>query len=177
MQTQGNIFSIGNKHPDIAADAYIAPGAQVIGDVTIGAGSSVWFNCVLRGDVNTITVGVRSNIQDGTVVHVSTKTHPTTIGNDVLIGHMALVHGCILQDWSFVGMGSIVMDGCVIEEDGMLAAGAMLTPNKVIKKGELWGGRPAQLMRMISPEQIARNREAAPRYANLAQRYRSDLQT
>ncbi|MEO0412593.1 MAG: gamma carbonic anhydrase family protein [Pseudomonadota bacterium] len=174
--TTGNVFSLGAKTPNIAGDVFLAPGAQIIGDVTIGAGTSVWFNCVLRGDVHVIEVGERTNIQDGTVVHVSRKTHGTYIGNDVLIGHMAMIHGCTLKDWSFVGLGAIVMDGCVIEEDGMLAAGGMLTPGKTIGKGELWGGRPAKFMRALSEEEIAKNRKASPGYADLAQVYRTDLQ-
>lgn len=175
--TKGNIFALGAQNPNIADDAFIAPGAQIIGDVTIGAGSSIWFNCVLRGDVQVIEVGQRTNIQDGTVVHVTRKTHGTFIGNDVLIGHMAMIHGCTLKDWSFVGLGAIVMDGCVIEEDGMLAAGGMLTPGKTIGKGELWGGRPAKLMRKLSDDEIAKNRKAAPGYADLAQVYRTDLES
>lgn len=171
----GNVFSLGDKHPNIADDVFIAPGAQVIGDVTIGQGSSIWFNCVLRGDVHVIKVGARTNIQDGTVVHVSRRTHGTYIGDDVLIGHMAMIHGCTLNDWSFVGLGAIVMDGCVIETDGMLAAGAMLTPGKTVRKGELWGGRPAKFMRKLTDEQIAANRKAAPGYASLAQVYRTDF--
>ncbi|MEM7570434.1 MAG: gamma carbonic anhydrase family protein [Pseudomonadota bacterium] len=173
--TTRNVFSLGDKHPALASDVFIAPGAQVIGDVTIGAGSSIWFNCVLRGDVQVIDVGERTNIQDGTVVHVTRKTHGTFIGNDVLIGHMAMIHGCTLKDWSFIGLGAIVMDGCVVEEDGMLAAGAMLTPGKTVGKGELWGGRPAKLMRTLTNEQIEKNRKAAPGYAALAQVYRTDL--
>lgn len=173
--TTGNVFSLGGKHPDIADNVFIAPGAQVIGNVSVGAGTSIWFNCVLRGDVQVIEVGERSNIQDGTVVHVTRKTHGTFIGSDVLVGHMAMIHGCTLKDWSFVGLGAIVMDGCVIEEDGMLAAGGMLTPGKTIGKGELWGGRPAKFMRKLSDEEIAKNRKASPGYAALAQVYRTDL--
>lgn len=174
--TTGTVFALGAQRPDIADDVFIAPGSQVIGDVKIGAGSSIWFNCVLRGDVQVIEVGERSNIQDGTVVHVTRKTHGTFIGNDVLIGHMAMIHGCTLKDWSFVGLGAIVMDGCVIEEDGMLAAGGMLTPGKTIGKGELWGGRPAKFMRTLSADEIAKNRKAAPGYAELAQTYRTELE-
>lgn len=173
--TKGNVFSLGAQVPVIADDVFIAPGAQVMGDVAIGAGSSIWFNCVLRGDVQCIVVGRGTNIQDGTVVHVTRKTHGTLIGDNVLIGHMAMIHGCTLKDWSFVGLGSIVMDGCVIEEDGMLAAGGMLTPGKTIGKGELWGGRPAKFMRALSKDEIAKNRKASPHYAALAQAYRTDL--
>jgi len=171
LRIQGQVFSLGDKHPSIAPDVFIASGAQIIGDVTIGAGSSIWYNCVLRADVNSIEIGKRSNVQDGTIIHVSRNTHGTTIGNDVLVGHLAIVHACTLKDWSFVGLGSIVMDGCVIEEDGMLAAGAMLTPHKTIGKGELWAGRPATLRRRLTDEQIEKNRRSAPHYARLAQDY------
>lgn len=157
--------------PEIADDVFIADGARIIGDVQIGAGSSIWFNVVLRGDVNSIRIGERSNIQDGTVVHVTRKTHGTFIGNDCLIGHMAMIHGCELKDFSFVGLGAIVMDGCVIESDGMLAAGAMLTPGKIIGSGELWAGRPARFLRHLTEEEKARNRKGAEGYAQLAEFY------
>ena len=161
--------------PDLGEDVLIFSGAQVIGRVSIGAQSSVWHNCVLRGDVNTIRVGTRSNIQDGTVIHVSTNTFPTTIGNDVLIAHMAMLHGCTLKDRCFVGIGAIVMDNCTIEEDGMLAAGGMLTPGKVIGKGELWAGRPAKFMRMLTDKELHKNRSMAGHYYNLACQHRRDL--
>jgi carbonic anhydrase/acetyltransferase-like protein (isoleucine patch superfamily) len=160
--------------PDVAPDAFIAPGAQIVGNVRIGAGASVWYNCVLRADVQTIVVGDRSNIQDGSVVHVTRKTHGTFIGSDCLIGHMAMIHGCTLEDHSFVGLGAIVMDGCVIETDAMLAAGAMLTPGKRILRGQMWGGRPAVFMRDLRPDEIARNRAGAAGYVELAQLHRRE---
>jgi carbonic anhydrase/acetyltransferase-like protein (isoleucine patch superfamily) len=169
------IYRLGALTPTIAPDAFIAPDAQIIGDVTIGAGSSVWFGCVLRGDGNFIKVGDRSNIQDGTIVHITTKLHGTTIGDDVLIGHQAIVHGCTLEDHSFVGMGATVMDGCVIESDAMLAAGALLTPGKRIARGQLWAGAPAKPLRDLTPDEIARNRKGAAGYAELAQAFRRDL--
>ena len=141
----------------------------------IAAGASVWYNCVLRADVQTIVVGARSNIQDGSVVHVTRKTHGTFIGADCLVGHMAMIHGCTLEDHSFVGLGSIVMDGCVIETDAMLAAGAMLTPGKRIPSGQLWAGRPAVYLRDLGPEDIARNRAGAAGYVELAQAHRRDI--
>ncbi len=168
--------------PRLAADAFIAPGAQVIGDVEIGAGSSVWYNCVLRGDLNHIRVGAGSNIQDGSIVHVDSGRgggtgcgHPALIGDNVLIGHLAIVHGCTLMDGSFVGMGAVVMDGCVIEPGAMLAAGALLTPGKRIPAGELWCGRPAKLMRMLGEQERALNALGAPGYALLAQAHRNAL--
>ena len=154
--------------PTLAADAYVAPGAQLIGDVRLGAGASVWYNCVLRGDVAPIVVGARSNIQDGSVVHVTRSTEGTFIGDDCLIGHLAMVHGCLLEDHSFVGLGSILMDGCVIETDAMLAAGAMLTPGKRIPRGQLWAGRPAVYVRDLTERDIARNRAGAAGYVELA---------
>ena len=156
------------KLPDIAPDAFVAPGAQVIGDVTLGAQASVWYNSVLRGDVASITVGARSNIQDGSVVHVTTRQFSTVIGSDCLIGHLAIIHGCQLDDHSFVGMGAIVMDGCVIETDGMLAAGALLTPGKRIRARELWAGRPAVHVRALTDADIARNRGGVIGYVELA---------
>ena len=161
--------------PEVADDAFIAPGARIVGNVKIGAGASVWYNCVLRADVQTIVVGDRANIQDGSVVHVTRKTHGTFIGNDCLIGHMAMVHGCTLEDHSFVGLGAIVMDGCVIETDGMLAAGAMLTPGKRIGQGEMWAGRPAKYVRDLTPDEIARNRAGAAGYVELGKAHRREM--
>jgi gamma-carbonic anhydrase len=169
------IYRLGELTPTIAADAFIAPDAQVIGDVQIGAGASIWFGCVLRGDVNFIRVGAGSNIQDGTIVHVTRKRHGTIIGDHVLIGHQCMIHGCELQDHSFIGLGATVMDACVVEPDGMVAAGALLTPGKVVKSGQLWAGAPAKYLRDLSADDIARNRAGAAGYVTLAQQYRADL--
>lgn len=169
------VHPFNNVSPSVHESAFIAPGAQVIGDVTLGPDSSVWYNCVLRGDVERIIVGARSNIQDGSVVHVTRKRHGTEIHDDVLVGHMALIHGCVLESHSFVGLGAIVMDACVIETDGMLAAGALLPPGKRIGKGELWTGRPARLTRPLSAEEIARNRAGAAGYVELAKAHRAAL--
>lgn len=168
-----SIHPFGSNMPQIEDDVFIAAGAQVIGRVRIGAGSSVWFNCVLRGDVGQITVGERTNLQDGTIVHVTGDRFDTEIGNDVLIGHGCLIHGCRLDDHAFIGMGAVVLDGAVVETDAMLAAGALLTPGKVVKSGELWAGRPARFLRALSAEDIARNRAGAAGYARLAQAYRA----
>ena len=128
--------------------AFIAETAILIGDVEVGEGASIWYHCVLRGDTNYIRVGARANVQDGTIVHVNRKTFPAIIGADVTIGHAAIIHACTLEDRAFVGMGATVLDGAVIEEGGMLAAGALLTPNKRIGRGELWQGSPARLARV-----------------------------
>lgn len=157
------IIPIHGRMPVIAASAFIAPGTTIIGDVTIGEDASIWYNCVLRGDVERITVGARSNIQDGSVVHADPGS-PTLIGDDVLIGHMAMVHGCTIADRGFVGLGAIVMNGCVIGSDAMLAAGAMLTPGKVIAPRELWSGRPATKMRDLTDTAIAGMRAGVAHY-------------
>lgn len=149
------------KTPRIHDSAFIAPGCCIIGDVEIGPDASIWYNCVIRGDSNRIVIGARTNIQDGSVVHCDSpkpkrpEGFPTVIGDDVLIGHMVMIHGCTLEDRAFVGLGSIVMDGCVVESDGMLAAGAMLTPGKRIASRQLWGGRPAAYMRDLTDAALA----------------------
>lgn len=154
------IAGFNGKFPRIHDSAFIAPGCRIIGDVEIGPDSSVWYNCVIRGDANRIVIGARTNIQDGSVVHCDSpkpgrpEGFATIIGDDVLIGHMAMVHGCILEDRAFVGLGSIVMDGCKIESDGMLAAGAMLTQGKVIKSRQMWMGRPATFARDLNDEAL-----------------------
>lgn len=167
------LYPFGGAVPQVAASAFIAPGARIIGNVTIGEDSSIWYNCVLRGDIERISVGARSNIQDGSVVHVSgaranSAGQPTIIGDDVLIGHLAMIHGCTIENHGFIGLGAIVMDGCVVEEGGMLAAGALLTPGKRIGRGELWTGRPAKLARLLTDEEVARNRYGASGYVRLA---------
>jgi gamma-carbonic anhydrase len=170
-----SLYPFGSKQPQLAADVFIAPGARIIGKVSIGAGSSIWFNCVLRGDVGRITVGARSNIQDGSIVHVTGGRFDTHIGDDVLIGHGCIIHGCRIETRAFIGMGAVVLDGATVEGDGMLAAGALLTPGKTVKTGELWAGRPAKFLRALTPEEMERNRAGAAGYARLAQAYRNEL--
>lgn len=158
--------------PRVHPTAFIAATAVLIGDVEVGEGASVWFHCVLRGDTNRIRIGARSNIQDGTIIHVNAGTFPTLIGDDVTVGHAAIVHACTLEHRAFVAMGATVLDGAVIEEAGMLAAGALLTPGKRIGRQELWQGSPARLNRVMSHEERARFDQIAIHYADLAQRYR-----
>ncbi len=161
--------------PRVAADAFLAPGATVIGDVRIGPGSSVWFGCVLRGDVWNIRVGARSNVQDGSVIHVTTGGPGTTVGDDVTIGHGCILHACTIADLGFVGMGCVLLDDAVVETHAMLAAGALLTGGKRVPTGELWAGRPARRVRELSAQEIAGIDESAARYARLAQEYRAAL--
>ncbi len=169
------ILPFGDNHPAIAPDAFVAPNATVIGDTEIGARSSIWFGVVIRGDVNSIRIGSDTNIQDGSVVHVTRAKFATEIGSGVTIGHLALVHGCRLEDNCFVGMQATVMDGCVIESQGMLAAGALLTPGKRVAAGELWAGRPARLMRRLDTDELRNITETAVHYARLGAAYQSQL--
>lgn len=169
------------KSPRLDPSAFVAPGSRLIGDIEIGSEASIWYNCVLRGDVNRIRIGARTNIQDGTVLHVDSPRpgneagHPTIIGEEVLIGHMAMVHGCILHDRAFVGLGSIVMDGCEIESDAMLAAGAMLTPGKCIPSGQLWAGRPAKYVRDLTEADLMGMKMGVQHYVALAKMHAEAL--
>lgn len=172
---QGPLWALDVLAPRVAASAFVAPNAVVVGDVTIGEESSIWFGCLLRGDDQPIRVGRRSNIQDGTIVHVNSDNLPTHIGNDVTIGHAAVIHACTIEDEGFVGMGATVLDGAVIGRRGMLAAGSLLTPGKRIGPGELWQGSPARFARRLSAEEWAGFAAIAPHYARLAARYRAGL--
>lgn len=157
--------------PTIAPDAFIAEGAVVIGDVHIGAESNVWFGCVVRGDVNHIRIGNRTNIQDGTVIHVTRKTGPTIIGSGVTIGHSVLLHACTLEDDCFIGMHSTIMDGAVVESGAWVAAGALVPPGKRILKGQIWAGNPARYLRDMKPEEVAFIPVSAQNYVDLSRDY------
>lgn len=168
----GVIMPFKGVLPTIAADCFIAPTAVVIGDVVIGAGSSVWFNTVVRGDVHEIRIGENTNIQDGTVVHVTGGKFGTYIGSGITIGHGCVLHACTLEDNCFIGMGATIMDGAVVEAGAMVAAGAVVTPGKRVKSGELWAGSPAKLMRPLSEDDIAFFPKSAANYVRLAGEYR-----
>lgn len=157
--------------PTIGPDVFIAENAVIIGDVEIGANSSIWYGCVLRGDVHSIRVGSCTNIQDGTIVHVTDGKFCTTIGSNVTIGHGAVLHGCTLEDGAFIGMRATVLDGAVVEGGAMIAAGAVVTPNKRVQRGEMWAGSPARLLRRMSEEEMANFAWSAPHYAELAGEY------
>jgi gamma-carbonic anhydrase len=158
--------------PTIAADVYVAPTAAVIGDVHIGAGSSIWFAATVRGDVNEIRIGARTNVQDGSTIHVTTGGHGTYIGDDVTIGHNAIIHACTIESLCLIGMGACLMDGVVVESRAMVAAGALVTPNKRVPAGQLWGGAPARYMRALKEQELAELAESARHYAELAAHYR-----
>lgn len=176
-----SIIPFNGKAPVIHPTAFIAPGCRIIGDVEIGEGASIWYNCVIRAEVNRVRIGARTNVQDGTVIHCDSPGDgvdrpldgfPTIIGADVLIGHMAMIHGCTLHDRAFIGLGTVVMDGCVVEGDGMLAAGALLSPGKTIPARQLWAGRPAKFMRDLDDGMVARLRAGTNRYVVNAQAHK-----
>lgn len=146
------IKSVNGKTPVIPEDCYVAENATIVGEVTMGKECSVWFNAVIRGDVNYIKMGNRVNVQDGAVIHATYKVSPTTIGNNVSIGHNAIVHGCTIHDNVLIGMGSIVMDDCIVESNSIIAAGAVVTKNTHVKSGSIYAGVPAKKVAEISPE-------------------------
>ena len=160
--------------PRLAKDVFVAPTARIIGDVEIGPDSSVWFGCTVRADVNFVRIGARTNIQDGSVIHVDSKRHPTIIGDDITIGHMALVHACTIESGAFVGMNAAIMDGAVVESGALVAAGALVTPGKRVPNGEVWAGRPARYHRSLTDRERADLRDTVERYVVLARSYMRD---
>jgi carbonic anhydrase/acetyltransferase-like protein (isoleucine patch superfamily) len=144
--------TIRGKTPQIGEDCFIAENATIVGEVSMGSQCSIWFNAVLRGDVHFIKLGNKVNIQDGAVVHCTYQKSPTTIGNNVSVGHNALVHGCTIKDNVLIGMGSIVMDDCIIESNSIIAAGAVVTKGTHVLSGTVWAGMPAKKIKDISLE-------------------------
>lgn len=173
----GPVFSLHGVTPTIAPDAFIAPTAAVIGDVVIGSETGIWFHCLVRGDMNAIRIGARTNIQDATVIHIDSGEFSTFIGDDVTVGHNAVIHACTLKNRAFVGISATVLDGAVIEEGGMLAAGGLLTPGKVIGRNELWTGSPAKLRRVMDEEERKRFDRNAEVYRALAKQFRAGLRS
>ncbi len=148
------ILPVEDKSPSWGANCFIAPNATIVGDVVMGDDCSIWFNAVLRGDVNAIRIGNRVNIQDGAVVHCTFQRTQTIIGNEVSIGHNAIVHGCVLHDRVLVGMGAIVMDNAVVHSDTIIAAGAVVLEGTVCEGGSIYAGVPAKKVKAVSPEKL-----------------------
>ncbi len=177
-----NILTYRGIAPKIDHSAFIASNAIVSGDVIIGKNVGIWFGVVIRGDVAKIRIGEGTNIQDNSVVHVTRANHaqnktgddggPTIIGKGVTIGHKAIIHACVIEDHAFIGMGSIVMDLARVESFGMLAAGAVLTPGKVIKSGQIWGGNPAKYMRDLTQGEKDYIKVSEENYIDLAREYK-----
>ena len=176
-----SIITLNGKTPKIHESAFIAPGCRIIGDVTIGAESSIWYNCVVRAEVNRIVIGARSNIQDSSVVHCDGPMpgvpdgFPTLIGDDVLVGHNVMLHGCVLLDRAFVGLSATVMNGAVIEGDAMLAAGAMLTQGKRIEARQLWAGSPARFVRDLDDAAVMGMRIGVAHYVDNAKQHMAEI--
>ncbi|MEM7226444.1 MAG: gamma carbonic anhydrase family protein [Pseudomonadota bacterium] len=172
--------------PKVDASAFVAETAVLIGDVEVGPGASIWYGCVLRGDVNKIRVGANTNIQDGTIVHVNHDPKgdyretgggmPTHIGANVTIGHQALIHACTLEDGAFVGMGAVVMDLAVVESGAMVGAGALVAPRKRVLSGDLWVGRPARRVRAITQEEKDLIPYLAEHYSHMGEAYLAEAQ-
>jgi carbonic anhydrase/acetyltransferase-like protein (isoleucine patch superfamily) len=165
------IRTLRGMTPEIEQPAFIAETAALIGNVKIGAESSIWYHCVLRGDGNYIHVGKRTNIQDGTIVHISGEHFPTTIGDDVTIGHAAIIHACTIHDRALIGMGATVMDGTIVESEAVVAAGALVPPGKVVKSGQVWAGNPAKYHRDVRDSDLEFIDRVCQHYWELAQEY------
>ncbi|OKL42160.1 gamma carbonic anhydrase family protein [Pontibacter flavimaris] len=148
------ILPVKGVRPQMGEGCWIAENATIVGDVVMGDECSIWFNAVIRGDVNSIRIGNRTNIQDGAVIHCTYERAATTIGNNVSIGHNAIVHGCTVHDNSLVGMGSIVMDNAVVQEKCIIAAGAIVLENTVCESGWIYAGIPARKVKQLSQEQV-----------------------
>lgn len=160
--------------PRIHPSAFLA-NATIIGDVEIAEDANIWFGVTIRGDVNAVRIGRRTNIQDGTVVHCTGGLTNTVIGDDVTVGHLALLHGCTLEDGAFVGMQACIMDNAVVESGAMVAAGALVTPGKVVKAGEVWAGNPAKFLRPISDKDRMVHQHTIPHYLKLARQYLGEV--
>ncbi len=149
------IKKVNGKYPQIPEDCFVAENATIVGDVTFGTSCSVWFNAVIRGDVHFIKIGNKVNIQDGAIIHCTYQKHPTIIGNNVSVGHNAIVHGCTVNDNVLIGMGAIVMDNCVIQSNSIVAAGAVVTQNTVVESGTIYAGVPAKKVKDINASDFA----------------------
>ena len=149
------IKKLNGKEPQFGNDCFIAENAVIVGDVEMGNQCSIWYNAVLRGDVHYIKLGNKVNVQDGAVVHCTYQKYPTTIGNNVSIGHNAIVHGCTIHDNVLVGMGSIIMDDCIVESNSIIAAGAVVTKGTRVASGSIYAGTPAKKIKDISQELIS----------------------
>jgi gamma-carbonic anhydrase len=168
------IYEHKGTRPTLGRDVFIAPNATVIGDVHLGDESSVWFSAVIRGDVFPIRFGARTNVQDGSVVHVTGGQAATTVGDDVTIGHMVLLHGCTVGNRCLIGMGSILLDGSEIGEECLVAAGSLIAPRTKIPPRSMVMGRPGKAVRTLSERDLAMVREAGVLYVEYARTFRSD---
>ncbi len=165
------IRPFGGQAPRLHETVFLADGAVVVGDVEIGADASLWFGAVVRGDVHFIRVGARTNVQDYSVIHVTSRTHPTIVGEEVTIGHRVTLHGCTVGDRCLIGIGAIVMDGAVVGEEAMVGAGALLAPGTVVPPRTLVVGAPAKVKRPLTEREVAHLRTSAENYVRYARQY------
>ncbi|MCE1187741.1 MAG: gamma carbonic anhydrase family protein [Ignavibacteria bacterium] len=170
-----NIFNFKDKTPLLHESVFVAAGVRIIGDVTIGEDASIWFNTVIRGDVNFVKIGKLTNVQDGSVLHVTSGTAPLVIGEGVTIGHKACLHGCQINDYSLIGMGAIVLDNAIVEKNAMVAAGAVVRPGFIVPTGKLVAGIPAKIVRDLTPEEIAWFETSAHHYAEYAKEMAGEI--
>ncbi|MCB0338058.1 MAG: gamma carbonic anhydrase family protein [Bdellovibrionales bacterium] len=167
------IVSFENRDPHIASDAFVSPDAWVIGDVTIKSLSSIFFTAVLRGDIEAIKIGERSNIQDGAILHTSTGLSPCIVGDQVTVGHRAILHGCTVSNRCIVGMGATILDGALIEEDVIIGANSLVPMNKIIPRGSLAFGNPIRIVRELSTAEVASIIDSSVSYQRKAKKYRA----
>jgi len=167
------ILPYKNIEPKLSGDVWVAENATVAGDIHIGEQSSIWFGVQMRGDVHEIRIGKRTNIQDNAVVHVTRNLSGTYIGDDVTIGHAAIIHAATIKNRCLVGMGAIILDEAVIEEGAMVAAGAVVTPRTIVPSGQLWAGNPARYMRDLTDDETAFLLKSADNYVRLAAEYKN----
>lgn len=168
------LYELGEKKPQLGSDAWIAPNATVIGDVRLGANASIWWNAVLRGDNDPISIGDNSNIQDGSVLHTDEGV-PLTIGRDVTVGHLVMLHGCTVGDGSLIGIGSIVLNRAVIGKNCIVGANTLIPEGKVFPDRVLIVGSPGKVVRELSDEEVAKLQKSAAHYVDNARRYRQKL--
>jgi carbonic anhydrase/acetyltransferase-like protein (isoleucine patch superfamily) len=160
------------KRPKLHESVFVAEGAQIIGDVTIGADSSLWFNSVVRGDVNFVRIGDRTNIQDNSVIHVTYEKFPTVLASNVTVGHAAIIHGCTIEDFCLIGMGAILLDGCRIGEHSLVAAGSLVREGFKVPAKSLVAGVPARVVRELNNEELKRLEESSQHYVDYVSNYR-----
>jgi carbonic anhydrase/acetyltransferase-like protein (isoleucine patch superfamily) len=164
LDKEEKLFPYLDLFPKIHPNVFLASGVKIVGDVEIGAHSSVWYNVVIRGDVHYVKIGEMTNIQDLSMLHVTNNQYPLNIGNRVTIGHSVKLHGCTLKDFSFIGIGAIILDGALVEEYSMVAAGAVVKPNFIVPKGKLVGGIPSRVIRDLTEEEMKDFENSAERY-------------
>jgi len=174
MTRSGSLLPYRGVMPCIHPNSFIAQTATVIGDTHIGEDSGIWYGCVVRGDVNEIRIGKRTNIQDLTMIHCAELGQGTYLGDDITVGHSAVLHACTIEDNAFIGIQACVMDDCIVEKGAMVAAGALITPGKIVKAGEVWAGSPAKKLRDINEKDLAFFEINRQRYVRLAHEYKEE---